>query len=42
MYIDEHVEAKTEWLMGEKTIAQMDDATFVELNDLAKQDKFSG
>jgi hypothetical protein len=42
MYIDEHVEAKTEWLMGEKTMAQMDDATFVELNELAKQDKFSG
>jgi hypothetical protein len=28
--------------MGEKTMAQMDKATFVELNDLAKQDKFSG
>jgi hypothetical protein len=36
-YVDEHIEAKHEWLMGEKTMMQMDDASYVELDELAKR-----
>ena len=41
MYIEEHVEAKNEWLMGEKTMTQMDNAAHVELDELAKKEKFT-
>ena len=40
MYVDEHIEAKREWLMGEKTMVQMDNAVHVNLDDLARKDKF--
>ena len=41
MASDEHIEARKEWLMGEKTMAQMDNAAYAYLDDLAKRDKFS-
>ena len=40
MYIDEHVESKKGWLAGEKTMTDMDNATFIDLEELANKEKF--
>jgi hypothetical protein len=40
MYIDEHVESKRGWLAGEKTMTEMDNATLIDLEELANKEKF--